>query len=153
MIYLATLSPSTLARLSTLFVLGAVSTLVVQSAKAEPKSSELPFLEVILRAQQSYRFEHKTFASSVSQLDIRSSDLRDYRYTILKSDTKQMIAKSIPIKPGRKSYAAGGFLVQKDDFTQILCESDGFSQSIVSPYLQKGVWNCGRYSHVILRAP
>jgi hypothetical protein len=149
MICLSTFSPSTFFRLSILCALGAVSTIVVQSVKAEPKSSELPFLATILRAQHSYRFEHKTFASSVGQLEIRSTDLRDYRYTILKSNAQQMIAKSIPIKLGRKSYAAGGFLGQKDDFTQILCESDGFTQSIASPYLKKGVWNCGRYSHAI----
>jgi hypothetical protein len=142
-------SPSAFVKFGTACALGVVSTAVAQNVQAD----ELPFLAIILRAQQSYRLEHKAFALSIGQLAIRPADLKNYRYTIIKSDAKQMIAKSIPLKPGHKSYAAGAFFIQKDDFSQILCQSDGLSNSIASPYLQKGVWSCGQYSHIISRTP
>jgi hypothetical protein len=110
-------------------------------------------VQVIIRAQQSYRLEHKTFATKVSQLDARLDDLKEYRHIVIKADAKQMIAKSIPKKPGQKSYAAGAFSSKEDDFTQIMCESNGFSQTIAAPYLQKGTWRCGRYSHLVFPIP
>jgi hypothetical protein len=153
MICLSMLFSSALARRGVLCALCAVSSSIVQGAQAEPKPSGLSSLATVLRAQQSYHLEKHIFASKISQLDVRLDDTNAYRYSILKADAKHMIAKSIPKKLGQNSYAAGAFFSKGDDFTQILCESDGFSQSIASPYFQKGAWNCGRYSHLVLRMP
>ncbi len=109
----------------------------------------------VLQAQQAYHFETNTFASQISQLNVRldEDDAKAYRYSIVKADAKHMIAKSIPKKLRQKSYAVGAFSSKGDDFTEILCVSDGVSQSIASPYFQKGVWNCGQYSHSVFRRP
>lgn len=165
MIRLSMLFSSALARLGVLCALCAVSSSIVQGAQAEPKPSGWaslpkppsgwPSLTTVLQAQQAYHFETNTFASKISQLNVRldKDDTKTYRYSIVKADAKHMIAKSIPNKLGQKSYAAGAFSSKGDDFTQILCVSDGFSQSIASPYFQKGVWNCGQHSHLVFRMP
>jgi Type IV pilin-like G and H, putative len=152
MMYFPLLHPLVLPMLNVL-VFAAASTSLVHYAQAETSPKVLPSLQVIMRAQQSYRLELKTFAAKISQLDVRLDDLKEYRHTVIKADAKQMIVKSIPKKPGQKSYTAGAFSLKADDFTQIMCESNGFSQTIAAPYLQKGTWNCGRYSHLVFSTP
>jgi hypothetical protein len=151
-VHFSILHPLTLFRFSVL-ALATASLSLGHFAQAESSPRMLPSLEVIMRAQQSYRLEHKTFATKISELDARLDDLKEYRHTVIKADAKQMIAKSIPKKPGQKSYAAGAFFLKEDDFTQIMCESNGFSQAIATPYFQKGTWSCGRYSHLVFRIP
>lgn len=98
-----------------------------QAAKArgaEAKSG----LGAINRSQQAYRFENKTFASQISDLDIRVKT-KNYNYSVSSSTKNTAAHQTIPQKSDLKQYSS--WVEQNSDvFSQIICESKNTSMDL-----------------------
>jgi hypothetical protein len=93
-----------------------------QKAQSHSRSYEaLNWLDVFVRSQQAYRFEHNQFASSTQVLDANFS-LKFYNINILSGSKNNSYAVAIPKESGLRSYSVG-IWQDGDSFYHVICES------------------------------
>jgi hypothetical protein len=101
----------------------------------------------LLRAQQAYRLENNTFATKISQLDVRL-DPMFYRYGIARADDNHTVVTVVPKTVSLKGYT-GGLLQRGDTAIPVICEGAQSDQSVALPYLKNGAWVCGKGSYAV----
>jgi type IV pilus assembly protein PilA len=87
-------------------------------------------LGVIARAQQSYRLEQGTFATSIDQLDARiTNQFFEYEIIPQAAPGKSVVFTAIPVEPDLRSYTGVAFQPTDDVFISGICETDSPSQT------------------------
>ena len=114
--------------LITIIIVGILSAIAIPSFLgqiARARSTEAKSIHgTILRAQQAYRVERGSFAGSLSDLDVKVSNSKNFSYGILENSPLHAIHTTTRDGDDLLDYASGIVLQNNGVFGTVLCEGD-----------------------------
>ena len=113
-----------------MIIIGIVSALALpsflnQAAKAE-QSEAKTYVGAIIRAQQAYRLENKSFAPDITTLQIGlPTDTLSYTYILTNNDNTALVNANSKDAQQLRSYAGGVIVVESGLTVAIACQTTG----------------------------